>query len=293
MGQTTPNISIYIPAAGETNYDAAFAAGMVNIDQHDHSGGPTKGVPISGTGIADGSITFNKLAANVADNTRGIGTNGTAGANQLELLGLARSLFTIGGVAGTGFLVRNNTTANTRTLLGTAHQIKVDSGDGSANPVFSLPADVINPLQAAFLANAAVQANVTGDGTNFVPVFTSTATGNTIPPLFNQGGNFNGSGTFIAPITGIYMVHCDLALSGITPSHTVAEIRIYINGFGVYSDFNGNLGAVRNVGNGFVISINQICKLTAADQVKIQLTVSNGAQVITIDDGTFSAVLLC
>jgi NOL1/NOP2/fmu family ribosome biogenesis protein len=31
MGQVTPNMGIYIPAAGETNYDASFAAGMINV----------------------------------------------------------------------------------------------------------------------------------------------------------------------------------------------------------------------------------------------------------------------
>ena len=61
MGVVTPNIGIYIPSAGETNYDAPFSAGMVNIDQHDHTGGPNKGVPIGTGGIADGSVTFAKL----------------------------------------------------------------------------------------------------------------------------------------------------------------------------------------------------------------------------------------
>lgn len=54
MGQTTPNMGIYVPSAGETNYDQSFASGMVNVDQHDHTGGPNKGVPIGTGGIADG-----------------------------------------------------------------------------------------------------------------------------------------------------------------------------------------------------------------------------------------------
>jgi hypothetical protein len=61
MGVVTPNMAIYIPSAGETNYDAPFSAGMVNIDQHDHTGGPNKGVQIGSSGIADGSVTFAKL----------------------------------------------------------------------------------------------------------------------------------------------------------------------------------------------------------------------------------------
>lgn len=292
MGTTTPNISIYIPAAGETNYDASFAAGMVNIDQHDHSGAPNKGVPIAASGIAAGAVTFDKLNANVADNATGIGTAGSLGANQLSILGLLKAIYQI--ATATGFIAKNGALATARTMTGTANQIAIANGAGVAgNPTYSLAPIVLNPTQPAFLANADVQANVTGDGTNFVPVFTLATTGPTIPPLFNQGGYFNGSGTFTPPVTGIYMVHCDLALSGITAAHTTAEIKLFINGAAVYSDFNGNIGAVRNAGNGFIISINQICQLTAADTLKIQLTISGGALVITIDDGTFSAVLLC
>ena len=55
MGTTTPNIGLYIPADGETNYGTAFANGMLNLDTHDHSGAPTKGVPLSASGVTPGS----------------------------------------------------------------------------------------------------------------------------------------------------------------------------------------------------------------------------------------------
>jgi hypothetical protein len=93
MGQVTPNISIYIPAAGETNYDQPFASGMINVDQHDHSGPPDKGVPITSAGLAAGSVTFDKLNANVADNTTGIGTEAGGSANKLTLLGLVKAIY--------------------------------------------------------------------------------------------------------------------------------------------------------------------------------------------------------
>lgn len=138
MGSTTPNIGIYIPSAGETNYDASFAAGMVNIDQHDHSGGPNKGVPIASSGIADGSITYPKLNANVADNTTGIGTSGVL-PNQLLLLGLVKNIYQIPTTAG--FIAKNGSAATARTITGTANQITVTNGDGaSGNPTLSLPA---------------------------------------------------------------------------------------------------------------------------------------------------------
>lgn len=297
MGQITPNIGIYVPAAGETNYDASFLAGMINIDQHDHSGPPNGGVPISGAGLAAGAVTFDKLNANVADNTTGIGTNGIDGANQLSLLGLVKSLYTLGQVAGTGFISRNNTLSNSRTITGTANQIAVSNGDGAAgNPVISLPANVTNSNQSSFLANSAVQSNVTGDGTNFVVPFTSVAVGPTIPPLFNRGGNWNGASTYTAPVTGVYMVHSDLSLTGITTGaggNTDAEIRIRINSNNVYSNFNGNIAGVVNSGGGFVIDVNQIMFLNAGDTVRIQLNINGSATPnVGIADGTFSAVLL-
>jgi len=138
MGQTTPNIGIYIPAAGETNYDASFAAGMVNIDQHDHSGGPNKGVPIQTSGIADGSITYNKLNANVADNATGIGTSGSLGPNQLAILGLLKNIYQLATTAG--FISKDGALAHARTIQGTANQITVTNGDGVAgDPTLSFP----------------------------------------------------------------------------------------------------------------------------------------------------------
>jgi hypothetical protein len=58
---TTPNIGIYIPSDGETGYGASFQSGMINIDQHDHSGGPNKGLPIVPT-IPDATTTSKGIA---------------------------------------------------------------------------------------------------------------------------------------------------------------------------------------------------------------------------------------
>jgi len=140
MGQTTPNISIYIPAAGETNYDASFASGMVNIDQHDHSGAPNKGVPITTTGIADGSVTYAKLNPNVVDVTSGLGTHTGGLANQITTTGLLLALAQLGV---NGILAKNGTTVNARTITGTANQVAVANGDGvAANPTLSLPSTI-------------------------------------------------------------------------------------------------------------------------------------------------------
>jgi len=140
----TPNIGIYVPVAGETNYQDSFMAGMVNIDQHDHSGGPTGGVPIASSGIADGSITYQKLNTNVADTTTGIGTHVGPFANQLYLMGNLASIYQLNiPTPVAGLLSINGNAASALTLTGTANQIAITNPQGIAgNPTFSLPSTI-------------------------------------------------------------------------------------------------------------------------------------------------------
>lgn len=140
MGVFTPNIGLYIPAAGETNYTDAFAAGMMNLDTHDHSGGPNKGLPISSSGLADFSVTYRKLNSNVADITTGIGTNPASNLqNQLQLLGVLRNLFTLASVnAGTGFLSINGSTINGRTFQSSSDLIWTAADGIASDPSIAL-----------------------------------------------------------------------------------------------------------------------------------------------------------
>jgi len=165
MGQVTPNMGIYIPAAGETNYDAPFAAGMINIDQHDHSGAPNKGVPISSSGLAPGVVTYDKLNANVADNTTGIGTATGPLANQLIILGLLKNIYQLATTAG--FISKDGSNAHARTMTGTANQVAVANGDGvSGNPTFSLPSTIYTNISFDSGANT-LNSYTTG---TFLPV---------------------------------------------------------------------------------------------------------------------------
>lgn len=169
MGQVTPNIGIYIPAAGETNYDASFAAGMVNIDQHDHSGGPNKGVPITSTGIADGAITFNLLNANVADAATGIGVPGSLGANQLTMLGILKNLYQL--ATATGFIAKNGSAVTARTFQDAANQILWTNPAGVAgNPSAALA----NPL---YLGGVSFDAGANTLGNYATSTFTPTIDG--------------------------------------------------------------------------------------------------------------------
>lgn len=145
MGQTTPNLSIYIPSAGETNYEQSFAAGMMNIDQHDHSGGPNKGVPITNSGLADFSVTYDKLNANVVDPTTGIGTQGGAFQNRLQLLGYLANLYQLSLTPGVGFVVMNGGVSNVRTFQNSS-SITWTNANGTGNPSADVNIGGISPV---------------------------------------------------------------------------------------------------------------------------------------------------
>ncbi len=145
MGTTTPAIGIYIPSAGETNYDQSFSSGMVNIDQHDHSGGPNKGVPIATEGLGDFSVTFDKLNANVVDPTTGIGVSGTL-PNQLVLLDPIKNIFQL--VSPLGFLVLNGTSAAVRTFTNTS-TVSWTNGNGTGNPSANVLIAGLSPIGVA------------------------------------------------------------------------------------------------------------------------------------------------
>jgi hypothetical protein len=136
MGTTTPNIGLYIPADGETNYGTAFANGMLNLDTHDHSGPPNKGVPLSSAGLAAGSVTADKLNANVLSPGGGLSFDIN---NAIQTDGVLKAIF---GIGSNGLIVRTSgTTAVSRTITGTINQIDVSNGNGvSGDPTLSLSA---------------------------------------------------------------------------------------------------------------------------------------------------------
>lgn len=154
MGQVTSNMSIYIPAAGETSYDASFAAGMVNIDQHDHSGGPNKGVQISTTSIADGSVTYQKLNVNVVDTNTGLGTSGV-NLNQIVLKDPLKAIYVLS--PATGFISMDGSSAHVRTMTsGNTNRMTITNPAGvAANPIFTVNAipdlDGVNNAAGSFL----------------------------------------------------------------------------------------------------------------------------------------------
>ena len=321
MGTVTPNIAIFIPAAGETNYSESFEAGMVNIDQHDHTGGPNKGVQIGNGSIADFSITYEKLNDNVVDTSTGLNLN-TLLPNQIQIIGLLKNIHalsipptgpSIGFLAVNGMLAnarsfddsttiewtnRTGVSANpkaelkstvTTSVAGTTNQIDATAAGGVQT--LSLSANVVNAGQSAFKGNVTLPQNgVTGDGTTYTVLFGSVAG----TPCFNQGSNFNGTSVYTAPITGIYYFQTTIALSGLSGFSVTSNciVQFKVNGVADYTMFAED--NVSDSSGGAVIQGNQIMKLTAGDTVSVALTVTKSAPTLSVNvtGGDFTGLLL-
>ena len=91
------------------------------------------------------------------------------------------------------------------TALGTTAHIVIDATGA-----------VTKPLQPALLAVASNVNNVTGNGDAYTPAAFATE-------VFDRNADFDGTGTFTAPVTGVYAVGVTTQLGGMTSSETRAR----------------------------------------------------------------------
>lgn len=153
MGTTTANMSIYVPAQGETVYTAEFLAGMKRIDTHNHSGAPHNGVQIGTDGIENGAITPDKLSGDIGTEVTQQTTDGSA--TQAAAVSLSEGQcktvagqfafikddFTEGG-GGTFWATFRRSSGGNVTLIGS--QVVNLNEDSTGSPTLSITADVGN-----------------------------------------------------------------------------------------------------------------------------------------------------
>lgn len=148
---------------------------------------------------------------------------------------------------------------------------------GTTNVMSISTAGEINtPLQPAFLALASgSQTNVTGDGTAYTVLF-----GNEIT---DQGSDYNtGTSTFTAPATGFYHFSCNVAVSGLTASHTTATLTI-VTTARTYLGTACNIGAIRNASDVAALHVDAYANMTVNDTATIVLTITGGTKVVVIN----------
>ena len=135
------------------------------------------------------------------------------------------------------------------------------------------------PLQPAFLAWLTnVEANVTGDGTNY----TWGTTGMT--EIFDQNADFNAAGTFTAPVTGRYSFISRLRIGGIAAQ--TQFITQIITSNRAYSYYVGNPGNMKDSGNALTGEISCLADMDAADTALLRTQVCGGAKGISISAST-------
>jgi hypothetical protein len=216
MGTTTPNISLYIPADGETNYGTAFANGMLNLDSHDHSGAPDNGVQLSSAGIADGSITAAKLNANVLQAGGGLEFDTLPG-DPIQVVSILRSIV---GIGSNGIIFRNSST--TVSVVNPTVTGNVLISQASATPIFT-PHLFVDPnglirldAQPRFLAYLdTTLTNQTGNGTTVTLSLANTT--------INVGSLYDtGTGKFTIPVGGAgdYRFDATIGLSAVPSDAT-------------------------------------------------------------------------
>ena len=139
------------------------------------------------------------------------------------------------------------------------------------------------PAQPAFLATAAAQANVTGDGTLYTVTFTN--------EIFDQANNF-ASSTFTAPVTGRYQLNVSLVIGGFTTSHAYILPSLVASNRTIQMPFQRDSEYIANDQWSGCFAV--LMDMDAGDTAIVKFLVSNATKVIDVQatDTTFSGYLV-
>ena len=275
MGNTTPNISIYIPTAGETNYDSSFSSGMVNVDQHDHTGAPTKGVPISTTGLADGSVTYTKLNANVADTATGIGVD-VANPNKLQILGLLRQIYALAPLANGELIIGSTGLSPAKAVptAGTGITITPGAGSLTITNTGAVPGAVVQYVNTSF--------STIKDCTTIIPL------DNPIPQ--NTEGDEVLTLT-ITPKSATNKLVINFTTFGSVTMNVVAQFALFqdatANALAATAEWNSNLTEILGTSD---LSYTMVAGTVAATTFKVRCGPHVGASHVYLN-GTSAGVL--
>lgn len=248
------------------------------------------------TGTSGCGITTTNGNFNVATGTGQINL-GTDAAAHTVTVGNGTGATSVVLNCGTGALnLGTNAIARTTTLGNTTGAsvlaLKYGTGDFSlasatGNAIVAQnTGEVTLPLQPAFLARAASQTNVTGDGTNYNVTFTT--------ELFDRNADYS-SPNFTAPVTGIYEFGFQLYLGGLLSTHTQGFILLRTTSTDYFFE-SYNFGAILDSSAQLRIGQSFLVSLTAGDTATIFCGIFNGTKVIDIIAGVdshFWGYLVC
>jgi hypothetical protein len=265
---------------------AAGAPGENNIaigtfSASNWTGGEANNILISSAGVASEANTIRIGTEGSGDQQQnrcfiaGIDASTTGGASSVVIIDSSSELGTIGG-----------------------GNVTLDSGSNSfeVNGGFNVSSTGVttNTVQPAFSAylNTSV-ANVTGDGTQYVPIIFDTV-------FFNQSSSYNtGTGVWTAPVTGVYHFSSTITLNGVGATHISANFCL--QGLGSNLTFEIANPFSLNAFSGLAtLSGSATVHVTSGTTIFMNIEVSGGTKtvgVLGLDAGQyfsqFSGYLVC
>lgn len=144
------------------------------------------------------------------------------------------------------------------------------------------------PLQPAFLARLTnTQSNVTGNNTVYTVTFDTV--------IFNQNGDYDGTNTFTAPISGRYLL-CGMIRAAQVTGGTVGSLR-FITSNHTYISYNLDYDAIQTPTSFVAFNMSILADMDALDTAEFAIVI-NGIGADTVDiNGTelnyFSGHLVC
>ncbi len=156
---------------------------------------------------------------------------------------------------------------------------------------FTAAGEAISSTQPAFLANnSATDVDVTGDNTAYILIFNE--------EIFDQGGDFDGTSTFTAPVTGKYLFEmCCVLIQLTNDTYEDVELRLTTSNNTYYSIGSGES---YGLGGYLTIKFGVIADMDANDIATCTAKVFGGTKTVDVY-GTaaptlntyFSGALLC
>lgn len=172
---------------------------------------------------------------------------------------------------------------------GTVTTVSVSTANGFSGTVANAsttPAITISGTTAQVIATqTSSQSNVTGDGTQVTDIFNNVVT--------DAGSNYdNTTGTFTAPITGLYSVHAVVQLNNLGALHNQFEWGFIINGSNQRVAYDNPQGIISTDTN-LIVNGGLIVSLSSSQTLKVFVKVSGSTKTVNLGtNGYFSVSLI-
>jgi len=138
---------------------------------------------------------------------------------------------------------------------------------------------ITTPLQSGYVTtNSSTNSNVTGDETDYTMVFDSDI-------VDRNADHAHASGTFTAPVTGLYNFSCALSLGGIASNHTRLILSVVTSNRIYYMKLLNINNSLHNSGS-LAVGGSITADMDASDTALFKLRIDGGSKVVDVDDAS-------